>query len=749
MVMALWQEHYNQQYEERCLYYGRRQLSLARPSQYLSIIVDACSSNLTALPAFWRKSKGLPEKFEAFGSTLYGVLVHGAEGFFGYLVDGACKGGASVTVETINRTLHKVSAARGNSLPPTLFIQVDGCVGDNKNRTLFGYAAWLVAQGHFREVNVCFLMVGHTHEDIDACFGVISRYFKALGKAIVTIAELVASIIAALAKSAKSFFLREASHVEFMRNTHDWSAFLCGTDEDPNLVEFSHFAKQVPDTHRPHHFVFTVVGGVVCMNYKHFSASKHESNTTNPGFWNREPIPMFYKVPDIQDLKPKQLRANIVKSLQECKAAKGEHEEDEHWELGTLRVPRGCMNEECPKCNVFWCFDQRGNWDPTTCITPDHVKQWVERFDHTTQEDADSSLPLFDGLPVVAPKQAGVHAILEIPDMLKPVPDDLPPPVTYQGYSLTDWKREMKTRGFDMLSMYHKKKRASKKSKKKKDDQAKETDPDQDWDCVIIGACRSAKGSIKVAVMWDDGKGSTSGNWQPLSTLVQAGVGTENWTTSFGQHREGQTVVVQWSTCRRYVGKLDDFDPCKNSFTLNYPKQGPHASLGTSGTEESQHSFRLDTLETDHPNDEGGSMVHTWWVQKEWVSLKWVCNGLEANMTDGGGSDKQEPTKARKRKQAGSDDDSSDDSSDDSGSNDDSGGNDGTDTQDDEEGNKRAHAMHAHKRKRDEARPTKASTKPQASPQPKRKQTCKVCGCVGPHPKESKCSKLKRNINLV
>src|ERR1700737_4804700 len=57
-------------------------------------------------------------------------------------------------------------------LPPTLRVQLDNCAKDNKSRYVFAY--WLllfVAKGIFKEVFVSFLIVGHTHDDIDALFG--------------------------------------------------------------------------------------------------------------------------------------------------------------------------------------------------------------------------------------------------------------------------------------------------------------------------------------------------------------------------------------------------------------------------------------------------------------------------------------------------------------------------------------------------------------------------------------------------
>ncbi|WAR06068.1 hypothetical protein MAR_021437, partial [Mya arenaria] len=42
--------------------------------------------------------------------------------------------------------------------------------GQNKNRYMLGFLAMLVHLGVFRKIKLSFLMVGHTHEDIDQLF---------------------------------------------------------------------------------------------------------------------------------------------------------------------------------------------------------------------------------------------------------------------------------------------------------------------------------------------------------------------------------------------------------------------------------------------------------------------------------------------------------------------------------------------------------------------------------------------------
>ena len=78
--------------------------------------------------------------------------------------------GANVTIDVIHRTLTSMLKEGQTHLPPVLNLQLDNCGRENKNRYLLAYLFMLVHLGVFVEVEVNFLMVGHTHEDIDQAF---------------------------------------------------------------------------------------------------------------------------------------------------------------------------------------------------------------------------------------------------------------------------------------------------------------------------------------------------------------------------------------------------------------------------------------------------------------------------------------------------------------------------------------------------------------------------------------------------
>eukprot|EP00965_Chrysotila_dentata_P090972 3003342-Pleurochrysis_carterae.AAC.1 len=49
---------------------------------------------------------------------------------------------------------------------------------DNKNRWVLGFFAWAILQGWLEEVHLSMMMVGHTHEDIDAIFKRITDQWR-------------------------------------------------------------------------------------------------------------------------------------------------------------------------------------------------------------------------------------------------------------------------------------------------------------------------------------------------------------------------------------------------------------------------------------------------------------------------------------------------------------------------------------------------------------------------------------------
>jgi hypothetical protein len=59
-----------------------------------------------------------------------------------------------------------------------LLLQMDSFVKDNKNQHLLTFLSLLMAKDVLEEVKLEFLVVNHTHEDIDGCFGYLSKKLR-------------------------------------------------------------------------------------------------------------------------------------------------------------------------------------------------------------------------------------------------------------------------------------------------------------------------------------------------------------------------------------------------------------------------------------------------------------------------------------------------------------------------------------------------------------------------------------------
>lgn len=82
---------------------------------------------------------------------------------------------ATVLLESIIR---HISSLPPEKRPRVLYLQMDNTSGDCKNRYMVALGAWLVHIGMFDEVQFGFLLVAHTHEDVDQMFSQFSRWLK-------------------------------------------------------------------------------------------------------------------------------------------------------------------------------------------------------------------------------------------------------------------------------------------------------------------------------------------------------------------------------------------------------------------------------------------------------------------------------------------------------------------------------------------------------------------------------------------
>jgi hypothetical protein len=211
--------HLDSAFAHRDLYYLNRFRSKTMPREVLTIMHDKMDHSKTSSPVLSHKVKNL-DGLMKLPLAVTGILAHGHvdQRYAHYGLD-IFSHDANYTVGSFAKLLRDLEAPPKSSsrqlftetpshslyaallygsevcmdplgpipeilvpakpLPPVLNVQMDNAVSDNKNRFVFSFWSLLVAKRVFREVYVNFMLVGHTHDDIDALFG---RWSMALHK---------------------------------------------------------------------------------------------------------------------------------------------------------------------------------------------------------------------------------------------------------------------------------------------------------------------------------------------------------------------------------------------------------------------------------------------------------------------------------------------------------------------------------------------------------------------------------------
>jgi hypothetical protein len=156
---------------EKSYYYSNRVRARQHPDKILSIIIDGADQSKHHLPHFHEDSHATSEA-KKFKTHLFGALAHG-HGAWAFTVPDHEEQGHNVTIQVLFEVLRDIQEEYG-VLPPILKLQLDNTTKQNKGQYLFGFLAMLVANGLFEEIEVNFLPVGHTHEDIDQFFSRIA-----------------------------------------------------------------------------------------------------------------------------------------------------------------------------------------------------------------------------------------------------------------------------------------------------------------------------------------------------------------------------------------------------------------------------------------------------------------------------------------------------------------------------------------------------------------------------------------------
>ena len=265
-VEAEFKGHQLLQAYERQHYRHKQFLAREYPDEFLSCIIDGTTNRGYTVPntSGGRIIKGYDAE-NCLPQSMTGVVFHGIqEAFFFPSNLFTHNKNANWVIQCLMESLTRLSQHphyTDKGLPRTLFVQLDNCSGENKNKYMFAFFSELVRVGVFDCVNVSFLPVGHTHEDIDQLFSVLNRFLRAehLTLTLSAFDELI--VEAAKLRDLHATAVR-------MRATGDFKAALLPFID----TKFSGYKQ-------PHCFVFRAESEaglrVAKMRYREFSVSAH------------------------------------------------------------------------------------------------------------------------------------------------------------------------------------------------------------------------------------------------------------------------------------------------------------------------------------------------------------------------------------------------------------------------------------------------------------------------------------------
>ncbi len=157
---------------EKETYVKKRQVAQENPELYMSLIIDGMSQDHCILPYFGNKKQAnvtLKQK-------IIGAKQHGFARSF-YRTYPHVSSGTNIAIQVLESEITKrmEHCKKTNTLmPQVLYLQIDGGP-ENTSKSFYAYIDQLLELGIFKQIDVCRLPVGHTHEDIDALFGTVWR----------------------------------------------------------------------------------------------------------------------------------------------------------------------------------------------------------------------------------------------------------------------------------------------------------------------------------------------------------------------------------------------------------------------------------------------------------------------------------------------------------------------------------------------------------------------------------------------
>ena len=106
---------------------------------------------------------------------LFGIHAEGVSKQINYLIDEAvnCGKGANVVISLLHHFFQNFGFGESH-----VSLHADNCTGQNKNNYVLWYFAWRCMLGLHTQIDLCFMLAGHTKFSPDWAFGLLKRLFR-------------------------------------------------------------------------------------------------------------------------------------------------------------------------------------------------------------------------------------------------------------------------------------------------------------------------------------------------------------------------------------------------------------------------------------------------------------------------------------------------------------------------------------------------------------------------------------------
>ncbi|XP_006815072.2 uncharacterized protein LOC102804474 [Saccoglossus kowalevskii] len=300
-INGLLKLHMDQVEKERKRYHYHREKAEKEPEELLTIIIDGMDQNKTDLPHLMTEDKATSNLLK-LRTHITGSIVHtgvtSGKIPFAHIDVNQIPHDSNLTMNILLDVLSEVKT----HLAKVLYLQLDNCFRENKNRFLLSLMELMVEINVFEEIFVSFLPVGHTHENVDQMFSKIST--KLGHRNTYTIDDLEETVTASYTPPIKSCGLLKKP----LYNIKDWL--------------LPHITGKMQGHSKPHNFRFHKVGGRAYMQYRLWCTDKWQPTTIDangdqvPGLRclksipGRDDVPSFV-IPSLEKMDADALNLDI------------------------------------------------------------------------------------------------------------------------------------------------------------------------------------------------------------------------------------------------------------------------------------------------------------------------------------------------------------------------------------------------------------------------------------------------------